>query len=100
MKRYQGQHNLKQTVNPNVVQLHLYNTGRLRHCKDYLNETCYLITVEFEDDSGFKYHSIIIPIDSFNKDDLKFTDNATVYLFEANNRQFVVDSAFNSQVVL
>lgn len=67
---------------------------------DYLNESCYLITVEFEDGSGFKYHSMIIPIDSFNKDNLKFKDNATVYLFEANNRQFVVDTAFNSRVVL
>lgn len=67
---------------------------------DYLNESCYLITVEFDDGSGFKYHSMIIPLDSFDKDGLTFKDNATVYLFEANNRQFVVDAAFNSQVVL
>lgn len=67
---------------------------------DYLNESCYLVTVEFEDGSSYKYHSIIIPMDAFNKDDLTFKENVTVYLFEANNRQFVVDSAYNSQVVL
>lgn len=67
---------------------------------DYINETCYLITMEFDDGSGYKYHSMIIPIKSFDKDRLSFKDDATVYLFEANNRQFVVDAAFNSQVVL
>lgn len=66
---------------------------------DYLNETCYLITMEFEDGSGFKYHSIIIPYDSFNKTNLSFTKDTDVYLFEANNREFVVDTAFNSRVV-
>ncbi|WP_292885968.1 hypothetical protein [Methanobrevibacter sp. UBA212] len=66
---------------------------------DYLNETCYLITMEFEDGSGFKYHSMIIPYDSFNKTDLSFTKDTDVYLFEANNREFVVDTAFNSRVV-
>lgn len=67
---------------------------------DYKNETCFLITMEFLDDSGFKYHSIIIPVDSFNKDNLTFTKNTTVYVFDGNNREFVIDSAFNSQVVL
>lgn len=67
---------------------------------DYLNENSYLVTVEFEDGSGFKYHSMVIPIDSFNKNDFTFNDTATVYLFEGNNRNFVTDSAFNSQVVL
>lgn len=67
---------------------------------DYLNESCYVLTMEFDDGSGYKYHSMVIPIDSFNKDNLTFKKDATVYLFEANNRQFVVDSVFNSQVVL
>ena len=67
---------------------------------DYKNESCYLLTTEFEDGSGFKYHSMIIPVDSFNKDNLSFNKNSTVYLFDGNNREFVVDTAFNSQVVL
>lgn len=67
---------------------------------DYKNESCYLITIEFEDGNGFKYHSMIIPIDSFNKDNLSFTKDANVYLFDGNNREFVVDTAFNSQVVI
>lgn len=66
---------------------------------DYKNESCYLLTMEFED-NGFKYHSIIIPINSFNKDNLSFTNKTNVYLFDGNNREFVVDTAFNSQVVL
>ena len=65
---------------------------------DYKNESCYLLTMEFED-NGFKYHSIIIPINSFNKDNLSFTNKTNVYLFDGNNREFVVDTAFNSQVV-
>ena len=67
---------------------------------DYKNETCYLLTVEFEDDNGFKSHSMIIPVDSFDKSSLSFKDNATVYLFDGKDRGFVVDSAFNSQVVI
>lgn len=67
---------------------------------DYKNESCYLLTMEFNDGSGFKYHSMIIPYDSFNKDNLSFTKPTTVYLFEANNRAFVVDTAFNSRVIL
>ena len=67
---------------------------------DYKNESCFLITTEFEDDSGFKYHSVIIPVDSFNKDNFSFNKNSTVYIFDGNNREFVVDTAFNSQVIL
>lgn len=66
---------------------------------DYKNESCYLLTMEFEDD-GFKYHSIIIPVESFNKDSLSFENDTTVYLFDGNNREFVIDTAFNSKVVL
>ncbi|MEE0940058.1 hypothetical protein [Methanobrevibacter sp.] len=65
---------------------------------DYKNETCYLITLKFEENQGFKYHSLIIPYNSFNKDNLTFTKDTSVYLFEANNREFVVDTAFNSKV--
>ena len=67
---------------------------------DYMNETCYLLTMEFDDGSGYRYHSMIIPIDSFDKNNLSFKKDATVYLFDANNRKFVLESAFNSQVVL
>ena len=66
---------------------------------DFKNESCYLITMEFMDDNGFKYHSIIIPVKSFNKNNLSFNNDTTVYLFDGNNRKFVIDSAFNSQVV-
>ncbi len=67
---------------------------------DYINETCYVVSMEFEDNSGFKYHSMIIPLDSFNKDNLTFKDETHVYLFDGNNREFVVNSAFNSRVVI
>lgn len=67
---------------------------------DYRNESCYLLTLEFVDDTGFKYHSLIIPVDSFNKDNLSFTNKTYVYVFDGNNREFVVDTAFNSQVAL
>lgn len=86
--------------NPRVTNLLSHFAKVSQGSIDYINETCYLITMEFDDGSGFRYHSMMVPIDSFNKDDLTFSENATVYLFEANNRQFVVDSAFNSQVVL
>lgn len=66
---------------------------------DYKNESCYLLTMEF-DDNGFKYHSIIIPVKSFDKDKLTFKNKTNVYLYDGNNREFVIDSAFNSQVVL
>ncbi len=65
---------------------------------DYKNETCYLITLKFDDPQGFKYHSLIIPYDSFDKNNLTFTKDTDVYVFEANNREYVVDAAFNSQV--
>ena len=51
---------------------------------DYMNESCYLITIEFDDGSGFNYHSLIIPVDSFDKDSLTFKDNSTVYVFESS----------------
>jgi hypothetical protein len=73
-----------------------FNQGTI----DYKNETCYVITMEFEDDSGFRYHSMIIPYDSFDKHNLTFTKDTDVYLFDANNRKFVVDTAFNSEVAI
>ena len=66
---------------------------------EYLNESCYVLTVEYPD-GNFKYTSLIIPIDSFDKDNFSFTNESTVWLFEANNKEFVIDSAFNSKVVL
>ena len=71
-----------------------YNQGTI----DYKNESCYVLTTEYEDDNGFKYHSMIIPIKSFDKDNLTFKEKANVYIFDGNNREFVVDTAFNSQV--
>ena len=65
---------------------------------DYKNETCYLITLKFDEPQGFKYHSLIIPYDSFDKNNLTFSKDTDVYVFEANNREFVVDTAFNSKV--
>lgn len=72
-----------------------FNRGTI----DYKNESCYLITVEFQDDNGFNFHSIIIPFDSFDKENMSFTKDSDVYLFDGNNREFVVDTAFNSWVV-
>lgn len=73
-----------------------FNRGSI----DYKNESCYLVTVEFEDKNGFRYHSIIIPYDSFDTDSLSFTRDTNVFLFDGNNREFVVDTAFNSRGVL
>ena len=67
---------------------------------DYKNETCYLITAEYTDNNGFNYHSMIIPVKSFSKDDLSFTKKDKVYVFNGNNRDFVVHTAFDSQVII
>lgn len=65
----------------------------------YLNESCYLVYVKFPD-RGFDHHVLIIPIDSMDKDTFTFKKNATVWIFDANNREFVLDSAYNSEVAL
>lgn len=67
---------------------------------DFKNETCYLLTIPVEDENGFGCHSMIIPIDSFNRKNLTFTKECTVWIFDGKNREFVVDSAFNSEVAL
>lgn len=67
---------------------------------DYKNETCYLLTIEFEDDNGFNHHSMIIPVNSFNKVNRSFTNETNVYVFDGNDRRFVLDAAFNSEVVV
>ncbi|MBR5503457.1 MAG: hypothetical protein IKV87_03280 [Methanobrevibacter sp.] len=67
---------------------------------DFKNETCYLLTIEYEDDKGFNYHTLIIPIDSFDKSTNSFNEETTVYLFDGNNRDFVVDAAYESKVVI
>ena len=66
---------------------------------DYLNESYYLVYVKFAD-RGFEHHALIIPIDDFDKDSLTFKNNTTVWLFDGNNREFVIDSTYNSRVVL
>lgn len=67
---------------------------------EYINESCYILTMEFDDGSGFKYHSMVIPVDSFSKENQTFTKETVVYLFDANNRGFLVDTVFNSKVIL
>lgn len=67
---------------------------------EYINESCYILTMEFDDSSGFKYHSMVIPVDSFSKENQTFTKETVVYLFDANNRGFLVDTVFNSKVIL
>jgi hypothetical protein len=66
---------------------------------DYLNQSCYLVYVKFAD-RGFEHHALVVPIDCFDKDSLTFKDNCTVWLFDGNNREFVIDSALNSKVVI
>ena len=67
---------------------------------NYLNETCYLVAIVFDDGSGFKYHTILIPIDSFDKDSLSFKNETTVYLYDGKDWNFVLDSVMNSKVVM
>ena len=66
----------------------------------YLNETCYMVAIDFDDGSGFKYHIILIPIDSFDRDSLSFKNETAVYLFEGKDWNFVIDSVFNSEVLI
>lgn len=66
---------------------------------DYINESCYLIYVNYPD-RGFDHHTLIIPVKDFDKDSLTFKNNSTVWLFDANNREFVLDSTYNSKVEL
>lgn len=66
----------------------------------YKNESCYLVDIEFDDQNGFKYHSMIVPLDSFNKDNLSFSKESKVYLFDGHDKNHVIYGALNSQVVL
>ena len=82
-------------------------TGLLNHFStvnqgsvSYKNESCYLVYIEFDDGSGFRQHSMIIPLDSFNKDSLSFTNESVVYLFDSNDKNSVIYGALNSEVVL
>jgi hypothetical protein len=72
-----------------------FNTGGVT----YYNESCYLVFVEY-DTGDYKDHAMIIPIDSFDKDSLTFSNDTAVWLFDSNNIKFVMDSALNSKVVL
>ena len=65
---------------------------------EFLNESCYVLNVACED-NGYNYHSIIIPIDSFDKEKLSFKNETTVWIFSGNNKEFVMDSAFHSKVL-
>ena len=67
---------------------------------NYLNETCYLVAIVFDDGSGFNYHTILIPIDSFDRDSLSFKNETTVYLYDGKDWNFVLDSVINSKVVM
>lgn len=63
---------------------------------EYLNEDYYVLNTVY-DDNGHAYHSIIIPIDSFNKDELSFNNETTVWIFDGNNKEFVMDSALHTR---
>lgn len=67
---------------------------------DYKNETAYLLTCEYEDENGFMHHTLIVPVKSFDKDNLSFTQKTKVCLFDTNNWDFAVHTAFDSQVIL
>ena len=83
------------------VEKLLYHSSNVRQrTTDYINESYYLITIEYPDENGYKYHSMIIPLDSFNKQNLTFSKETDLVLFDGHDRKFVVDSAFNSQVVI
>lgn len=73
-----------------------FNTGGIT----YYNESCYLVFVEYDNEGNFNDHAMIIPTDSFDKDDLTFSKDTDVWLFDSNNIKFVIDSALNSKVVL
>ena len=66
----------------------------------FLNETCYEIIIEFDDGSGFKYHAILIPIESFDRNSMTFKNETTVYLYDGKDWDFVQDSVYNSKVVI
>ena len=82
-----------------VQSLLKYYSNFDKGTKDFYNETSYLITVDYEE-NGFSCHAMVIPMDSFDKDNLTFKKDTQVWLFEGNNRDFVVDTVFNSMVVL
>ena len=83
------------------VQNLLSHVSKVAHVTvDYKNETTYILTMEYEDAKGFKYHSMIMPVDSFDKDSSTFKKETDVILFDGNNRDFVIDAAFNSEVKL
>lgn len=64
----------------------------------YKNESYYLLSVVYDVD-GYNCHSILIPIDSFNKEELSFTNETTVWIYSGNNREFVMDSAVKTERV-
>lgn len=80
-----------------VVNIINYYSNFKEGSVEYRNESYYLLTAMY-DNEGCKYHSILIPIDSFDKDTLSFTNETTVWVFDGNNKEFVMDSAFNSEV--
>lgn len=73
-----------------------FNSGSV----NYLNETCYLVAIKFDDGNGFNYHAILIPIDSFDKDSLSFKNETTVCLYDGKDWNFVLDSISNSKVII
>lgn len=82
--------------NNKVVNLINYYSNFKQGNIEYKNESYYLLSVAHDND-GYKYHSILIPIDSFDKENLSFTDKVDVLIFDGNNKEFVMDSAFNSR---
>lgn len=83
-----------------VTQLLNYFAHFRNYDLEYYNESCYKISGSFDDDNGFSYHMLLIPIDSFDKDSLTFKNESEVILFDGVNREFVIDSVIHSEVEL
>ena len=78
--------------------INYYSTNRQGDIA-YLNESCYIVSV-YSEFGEFHHHSMIIPIDSFDKDNLTFKNESAVWVYDGNNEEFVLDSAYNSEVVI
>lgn len=83
-----------------ITLLNHYSYFNTRGYVNFFNETCYMVAIPFDDDKGFKYHIILIPVDSFDSDALSFKNETTVYLYDGKDSSFVTDSVRNSKVVI
>lgn len=58
---------------------------------DPYNESYYILSESFEDDDGFTMHSMIVPIDSFDRENVEFTKNCSVIIVNGNDWDFVLN---------